>query len=342
VFRSTQGCLTKISELFTQKEQTTEASPTIALMGGLGNQLFQVAKSISHEGSQLWHVDTRLMRPRLGLLGTIEIFSSPIFSTQVRNPKPVRRFHRFTRPTYPLRTLALWVLSGRFEELSSGKQKCAKLAILLAGYVYTHRLTKIQIGKHEFGKSGLFKSKFFIGFFQDLSNLEFTIALQKFQVSIDKYEKSEAELDESNFLRNLEILVVHMRRGDFAQHPTIGMLSMEYYKNAITRACTEKQYNQIWFFSDDVTAVHNFLRVNEFGVDAVVQERPGMEALTILRLMQKGTGFVLSNSTLGWWAAALAHSRSAKIYSPVPWTQRHSLDVPPKLPNSTGVPADFE
>jgi hypothetical protein len=342
VFRFAHSCLVKISELFTQKQQTIEASQTIALMGGLGNQLFQVAKSISHDSSQLWHVDTRLMRPRLGLHGTIEILSSPVFSSQVRDPRLVKRFHRFARPTYPLRTLALWVLSGRFEELSTWKQRCAKTAILIAGFIYTHQSIKIQIGKHEFGKSGSIKSKFFIGFFQDLSNVDFAIALKKMRVSIDKYEKSMAELDETNFLKNLEILVVHMRRGDFAQHPTIGMLDMEYYKNAIMRACSEKKYNQIWFFSDDMTAVHNFLRDNEFSVDAVVQERPGMEALTLLRLMRKGTGFVLSNSTLGWWAAALAHSRSTKIYSPVPWTKRHSLDIPPRLPNSTEVPATFE
>ena len=326
--------------MFVTDSHTKRQTETIAFMGGLGNQMFQLAKAMSNEDGQLWNCDVRLMRPRLGENGSLEILDSQVFSNHIRPPSVTRKIHRITRPSFPLRKLALWLLSNDLAVAPRWKQGLMRVAVPLAGLVYTHNLSKIVIEQNFFGWKS-FRHTLYIGFFQDASITDLTISLKKLKNSMSVLESKQSERS-STHSGSQEILVVHMRRGDFASHPTLGMLSLQYYQLAIRKALADRRYDCIWFFSDEVSSISEFINKYDFGLKIETHDSPDLSALTVLDLMRKGTGFVLSNSTLGWWAANLAHSGSTRIYVPEPWMRVETLNKPPKLENFIGVDSIFE
>jgi hypothetical protein len=309
-------------------------------MGGLGNQIFQLAKALSSERDQPWNCDVRLMRPRLGESGSVEILNSPIFSRHILSPSTTRKIHRITRPSFPLRKIALWLLSNDLDVAPRWKQGLLRVAVPLAGLVYTHNFSKIVIERKIFGRN-TFRHTLYIGFFQDIDPTNLAVSLKKMKHSTSASVPMQSDLMSSHTV-NQEILVVHLRRGDFASHPTLGMLSFQYYQLAIRKALADRPYDCIWLFSDDVSSLTEFMNTYDFDLKIEIHDAPNLNALTVLELMREGTGFVLSNSTLGWWAAILAHSKSTRIYVPEPWTRVETLNKPPKLENFIGVDSIFE
>jgi hypothetical protein len=113
-------------------------------------------------------------------------------------------------------------------------------------------------------------------------------------------------------------LVIHIRLGDYVSEPLIGLLPSEYFENALLEIFRPGKFGKIWLFSDEPdTAVKNIPQ-KYLSYTEVISTSKMTDALT-LQVMRHGSGYVLSNSTFGWWAAALSHSDSPQVVVPERW-----------------------
>jgi glycosyltransferase involved in cell wall biosynthesis len=113
-------------------------------------------------------------------------------------------------------------------------------------------------------------------------------------------------------------LVIHIRLGDYISEPLIGLLPSEYFENALLEIFRQDKFGKIWLFSDEPDIAVQKIPEKYLSYTEVISTSTMTDALT-LQVMRHGTGYILSNSTFGWWAAALSHSKSPQVVVPNRW-----------------------
>lgn len=113
-------------------------------------------------------------------------------------------------------------------------------------------------------------------------------------------------------------LIVHVRRGDYVNEASFGILSPEYYQSVIRKAYCTGLYEKIWLFSDDFYEA--FKCIPEELKDRVLQinEIDNLPANT-LQVMRYGKGYVIANSSYSWWGAFLSVNPDSQVHAPYPW-----------------------
>lgn len=114
-------------------------------------------------------------------------------------------------------------------------------------------------------------------------------------------------------------IMVHIRRGDYAQAPGLwGMLNQDWYLNAIQIVQDRLGERPVWIFSDDKVLAAKFGSTFPSNQVSVIDAPPGVNEAEELVLMSSGFANIIANSSFSWWAASL--SRSSKlIVAPTPW-----------------------
>ena len=70
-------------------------------------------------------------------------------------------------------------------------------------------------------------------------------------------KESEWFLNQKKIMLSKPIIVIHIRRGDYSEvSSSIGMLSQEYYLEAIHQIRSTLPEGEFWVFSDDVNAAN--------------------------------------------------------------------------------------
>jgi hypothetical protein len=153
--------------------------------------------------------------------------------------------------------------------------------------------------------------------------------------SINKY-KSEFNLKVStevvtNYRRLSEFekpFIVHVRLGDFLDIPELNVINSQYFKTAVNELMNSAISNKIWVFTNNTDLINSYIpdlkdqRYRLFDSEFLTSAET-------LQVMKLGTGYVLSNSTYGWWAAYLRENDQAKVAVPANWYL--TLPVPYKL-----------
>jgi hypothetical protein len=290
---------------------TNKRKITIALTGGLGNQLFQLAAALSCAGSGTVQILKRQGHPRTNSSGDPELFSfslpknvkvinggyftwlsSKIIGFNLRtgfNPKewelrslPVLHFFSST---------ILFLLTGRFwriavaDDLGFPSSLNLKRNTLLIGYFQTDR---------------------FIG-----------------EIGIDKFIRSSEitnpVVEEYRKLSEIESpLVVHVRLGDYRGEARIGILSDTYYLDNYQSLLSTGKFRKTWLFSDEPDEAIKLFNSNFIPEMRVVDSRNLSSAQT-LEIMSFGKGYLIANSTFGWWGAYLTKTANAEVIAPKPW-----------------------
>ena len=110
-------------------------------------------------------------------------------------------------------------------------------------------------------------------------------------------------------LKRTNPIIMHIRRGDYvANKKTYGLLSKDYYLNAIEMIKTKKPDSPIWVFSDDSETAKRIIREipdTEFRLVTIDELENPLETLI---LMSSGSAHILANSTFSQWAAVLGNS----------------------------------
>jgi hypothetical protein len=124
-------------------------------------------------------------------------------------------------------------------------------------------------------------------------------------------------------------IVVHVRGGDYVQNKDkIGMLSAEYYLNAITRARELFPHQEIWVFTDDLYHATHLLEQLTIPNVRIVKPHINSTPAESLVLISYGVANVISNSTFSWWGA-YAGNPERVVYAPSKWFK--NLEDPSKL-----------
>ena len=129
-------------------------------------------------------------------------------------------------------------------------------------------------------------------------------------------------------VRMKDPIICHVRRGDYLElNDVIGVLSFEYYKNALRKLRDKGIAGPVWIVTDSPQMISDVFLLE---MQAEIMDEPkGGTAAEIFSVMQSCNHFIISNSTFSWWAAFT--SESSNVVSPKPWFKnlKEPLDLIP-------------
>jgi Glycosyl transferase family 11 len=286
----------------------------VALTGGLGNQLFQFAAGLhfAKSTSSKLIVNTTLGAPKgrdINRPDLLELFSaneSLLIQSKAWPPNAMRIFNV--------------LLSRGVDANSIGRKTEIAFLKLLAERIFIrsepNRL-KIYVA-NDLGHVDTTRipNHLLIGYFQTYRYFEnpgVRDLMRNFghsNVKIKMQYETLAELEQP--------LIVHVRRGDYRNEQRFGLLSSEYYQEAIKRQFELYGYKKVWLFSDEPSFAMSLISA-KIGKELRVFDNSRHSPALTLDLMRMGRGFVLANSSFGYWAAQLSNASNMRIFAPKPW-----------------------
>ena len=283
----------------------------IILSGGLGNQLFQLAAAYSlSNGSEV------ILENKLG--------------STTSNPNIELELEKFILPDkvhIPTCRDIYWLekkLSNYFFLTSSQSlvetfvsKRVLSIAKKLMSLLFQNG-KEVQICQGVGYDGGLTPTdSVLFGYFQTYKWLEDSDTLEMFQGL--RLKESPDWLIELEQKAAIDFpLILHMRRGDYVKENTFGIPSKDYYEGAVRSLWKTERFNKIWIFSDEPTAVREILPDWILANSRIIVDGLDSPASTI-QAMRLGKGYVLSNSTFGWWGAKLSYNQDATVIVPKPW-----------------------
>jgi hypothetical protein len=302
------------------------------LMGGLGNQLFQLAAALNYTeaGSDVVLVD-KIGNPRTNEMGSAEISSFKL-------PPNVQLQEIKLKSIFLKKAINLGI------RLSARKQRTAILkfsyrffsqllaAILRSGSNYVCISNGV-------GYDSNFKASqkgINIGYFQShiyLNNYNTFHSMQGLMINNPSVEFQQmvarAKVDPP--------LVVHVRLGDYKTENSFGIPSAKYYSEALEYFETSDPALRIWLFSNEPREAITLIP-EKFRERTEIVSVESLSSAETLELMRYGSSYIIANSSFSWWGAALSFTTNAKVIAPKPWFR--SSRTPSELVPSTWLQFD--
>ena len=127
------------------------------------------------------------------------------------------------------------------------------------------------------------------------------------------YLQMEKTLSEKQFTS------LHIRRGDYLNYSdTYGLLSAQYYEEAIRSLARQDDLHQLHIFSDDIAAAREMLKqivpAGTVWISPPGESNP-VESLILMSLARSN---IIANSTYSWWGATLNREKS-RVIAPKKW-----------------------
>lgn len=120
-------------------------------------------------------------------------------------------------------------------------------------------------------------------------------------------------------LKSNKIITVHIRRGDFIDEKSFrGLLSGDYYTNAIHLAKKYLPKSEVWLFSDDKEACRLLIKNKNLDFAKAIYKDSNLTDEETLNLISLGACIIIANSTFSWWSAFLAKTGTLVI-APKQW-----------------------
>jgi hypothetical protein len=283
--------------------------PIVFLYGGLGNQLFQIAKALDFE--------TRSIRVNISQINGI--FELENFLKFLANKRNIQITVESDKPSFFLTKAHNYLLR------STQWQKTRKIQVFLI------RLSiKFVFALCGSGKSWLYSDDVHLNF---LPGKKFNFD----QLKVIGYFQSEAtartirkdlisflnlNYPETMILEDTDVsssLTIHVRRGDYATEEKIGMLSILYFMHSIKFVLKKYSPSKLYFFSNGIVDAQVFIKGTD--IDSLVEVN-ATSTLELLAKMRQGEVFLISNSTLSWWAAYICENPEKQVFVPFPWFRK--------------------
>lgn len=132
-----------------------------------------------------------------------------------------------------------------------------------------------------------------------------------------------------------EFYAVHVRRGDYLlpiYREYHGIASEGYIQSAISLLRRLKSHKiPLVFFSDSPELLSVNLRN---AADLIVVPDANRHPAIDLLAMSHASGFVISNSSFGWWSAFLSNAKDNVVIAPRPWLRNSDLAASDLLPSN--------
>lgn len=261
----------------------------MVLQGGLGNQLFiYFAAKFFEENYQKNIVFVSHLPNRLNEIGI-----------------------KSTYPNYVFPKVVLSVLSKVFLKLSKVK--------VLSGYF--HFCVNVGYENLDYKINNL---KFLSGYFQSITYIE-NSNFSKNDLNDIKVFFSKQFTQGLNHIAK-DSIAVHIRRGDYLLEVNqyFGLLSDEYYSEAIASILSLRKFDTIYLFSDSPISptIKSKLKITFSNLDVVDAHELNITDISTLANLSHFEGHVISNSTFSWWGAYLANENKI-VVAPNVWFKHH-------------------
>jgi hypothetical protein len=288
-------------------------------IGGLGNQLFQLAAGLYFSGTKNLSFDYSAHQK--GIEGSKDL-------SEYLLPSRVSLENSFEFSFIQKKIVNLCI---RMSSLVTQKKILNGLylriiAILqaLLGWIYPGNWrVNLGIGFDETQESG--ESNYHIGYFQTYRYFAHP-EVQKLMRRLALRDSSESFMRHRSDLANLDSLVVHVRLGDYRNELDFGIPSMRYFHDSIIELWNKNTFSRIALFSNDAFAAMEYIPA--FLKEYLWIPSDDLTSTTeTLELMRYGKAFVLSNSSFGWWAAVLSYADAPSVICPSPWFQKKTDPV---------------
>ena len=300
------------------------------LTGGLGNQLFQLSTALALSDGEEIQIEWSFGSVRLNSEGQPELASFDL-------PPHVKFASK--RKLFPKFIAKVLGYSQRTNNSSKVNKIYANIILQMAEYILSIYFRKklSLVCPDNFGYSELKVNSgdiFLNGYFQSFYWANKSTNVMKHLRSNGGFVSEFRKL-----ARTEKPLVIHVRRGDYRNENTFGLLSSEYYKNAIHKLEASLDFQKIWLFSDEPNYAIRLFPENLRSSIRIVDLKDASSAET-LEIMSLGSSYIIANSTFSWWGAYL--SGAQKVLSPAKWFKGaedpHML-IPPEW---ISIPAIFE
>ena len=294
--------------------QDNKPRATAVLMGGIGNQLFQISAAMQLAKLQQISIDwSEYRNPRLVEKSEPEILRSGLSTQFVRSgtSKQSRIFGRLVQVVL------------RMENRESFSNPLNRIFVIpTINILLSFRYKRPSVLMHykrivQNKKGSILIHPVFIGYFQDFSLVknDSVFIIKQYLFSDPPSNKLRTILEKYN---NSKFIVLHFRFGDYLQESSFGIPHLEYFQNAAGQLL--KKYPDLKFcaFSDEQPLAKRYYRQSSEDLIEWFPEKT-LTAIEELQVMSLGTAFIISNSTFSWWAARFSSAESIDIIAPIPW-----------------------
>lgn len=179
-------------------------------------------------------------------------------------------------------------------------------------------------------------ARYFLGYWQSeryLMGIEETIRIE-FQ---PRTALSLEALELKHRIKESGAACINVRRGDFVSDEKTrqfhGYMDTDYYLAALSRLRERGSFDNLFIFSDEPEWCSSNLRLPG-NVEVVPHRFAGPNFSHYMNLMTSCLGFVIPNSTFGWWAAWLAKVPGDNIVAPKNWFADKTIDTSDIVPKS--------
>ena len=296
------------------KHKSQSLTPTVILVGGLGNQLFQYAFMVSQFKGEKFEINGNLGRPRVSVQGHPDIFSFSI-------PEKLT----YTANFYWIKSKISILLLN----LSSYGSRNLISKILFQGLKLLNRSVAALNG----GQGLIFladgvgyfdenlpqnrRYRYYIGCFHSYVWAE-TIERDKLKSLFTLKEESPWIVSFREQFQNNRLGIAHIRRGDYLKVTNLGYLTLEYFEREMLNAIDRGTVQQFIVISDEPAIIQRDIDVNLRKKIVIVEENQEDAATNLLAFSVAGY-FVLSNSSFSWWGAYLSMADFDEVVVPEYW-----------------------
>jgi hypothetical protein len=284
-------------------------------MGGLGNQLFQIAAGLelSITSGVPLVIDDSYGNFRKNNYGQADIFTykADFISTRKILPKKHEYLSKILGLLIRISLKSREELKSKILRLFISKLASVLLSLKLHKRVIVWSAT--DVGFEQIPNS--FNSQYLIGYFQTYR----FVASKEVKNLLSSLSIVDKKIDDLKELANNETpLIVHVRLGDYLHESNFGVLSPNYYEQSISLMILKYNFNKIWVFSDDIENAKSYIPERFVVLCRWIDDRNDSASLT-LEKMRLGSGYVIGNSSFSWWGAYLSHTISPPTVAPNPW-----------------------
>ena len=319
------------------RPMNTKSNVTISMTGGLGNQLFQLAAANSFAGPRLPEAVFGLGIPRRTVAGIPDILE---FDTKnVISGQDTRSVSWFLSKVagYNLR---MGVTVRSYENNRVIRTLISSISNVFFSIHFRKRTDVLRAtGVGYCDLMPMNHHVLLLGYLQSCRWVMQPDVIKKFR-ELDLLSPSTVV----NFRRSQggesRILGIHIRLGDYKSESNFGILSPDYYQAALTELTRKSRFDKVWVFSDEpelAETLHTFS--TELPIEWI--DDKNLSAAETLQIFRRCDGFILANSTFGWWAAMLSDAKNPEVVVPSKWFK--DLPDPEDLipPEWTLAPATF-
>ena len=287
----------------------------VYLMGGLGNQLFQISAGLyqAHLQNRELLIDETFGNFRKNSLLDPD-FRNFMNSDDLFTAFKDNKIARIGRLVGLLTRLSL------IEKTSLRHNFLVSLLRFFLGVILSisrrqriHVWSSTNIGYESIPNNR--HSQFLVGYFQT-----YRFASEPFvREQLNSLSVGGTEVDEFAKLARLERpLVVHVRLGDYLQESKFGTLGANYYSRALAELFDVTKHDKIWVFSDEIEKAKLLIEQKYWGSIRWFPDIDEPPTVT-LEKMRLGYAYILGNSSFSWWGAFLSKVPNAPTIAPTPW-----------------------